>query len=99
MAKQITYTEQQASDLAARFAAGETVADLAVAFGKSVQSVTAKLSRLGVYKKAEKAQAGAKVTKADLVATIEGRYAVDAGTFAEMEKLTKATLMALACQD
>lgn len=96
MTKQVNYTDEQAIELETRYTSGEAVTDLATAFGKSVQSITAKLVRLGVYKKAEVATAGARVTKADLVAQIEGRYAVEPGTFADMEKLTKATLMELA---
>ena len=96
MTKAINYTPEQEAQMAADYEAGMTVDAIAEALGKSVKSVVAKLSRLGVYKaKTKAAGVSDRVTKASLVAQIEGRYAVEAGTFAEMEKLTKATLMVL----
>lgn len=96
MTKQVKYTEEQAQKLYEQYLEGSTVKELAASYGRSVQSVTAKLVRMGVYKKAVKPQDTARVTKLDLAAQIEGRYAVEPGTFADMEKLTKATLLQLA---
>lgn len=99
MTKAVNYTAEQETQASKMYQAGDTVEAIAITLGKSVRSVVAKLSNLGVYKAKARSAADVKVTKADLIATIEGRYAVDAGTFADMEKLTKATLLALACED
>ena len=100
MTKAVNYTPEQETQLVDQYQAGMSVDEIATMFGKSVKSVVAKLSRLGVYKSKAKATAtGDRVTKATLVATIEGRYAVDAGTFADLEKCSKATLLALARED
>lgn len=100
MTKAVNYTTEQETQASTMYLAGDTVETIAATLGKSVRSVVAKLSNSGVYKaKARSATSEARVTKSDLVATIEGRYAVDPGTFADMEKLTKATLMMLARED
>lgn len=100
MTKAINYTPEQEAQIVDQYQAGMAVAEIATMIGKTTKSVVAKLSRLGVYKaKGKSATEASKVTKADLVALIEGRYAVEAGTFADMEKLTKATLVALARED
>lgn len=100
MTKTVNYTPEQETQIVDQYAAGMTTDEIATLLGKSVKSVVAKLSRLGVYKAKNKASAASdRVTKADLVALIEGRYAVEPGTLAEMEKLTKATLTLLARED
>lgn len=100
MTKAVNYTPEQETQMVDQYQAGMSVDEIATAFGKSVKSVVAKLSVLGVYKPKAKATAtGDRVTKATLVATIEGRYAVDPGTFADLEKCSKATLLALARED
>jgi hypothetical protein len=99
MTKAVNYTPEQEAQLVDQYQAGMSTAEIATMLGKSVRSVVAKLSRLGLYKSKAKAVSETKTTKADLVALIEGRYAVEPGTFAEMEKLTKATLLALARED
>ena len=97
MTKTVNYTTEQETQMVDQYQAGMSTDEIATMLGKSVKSVVAKLSRLGVYKaKTKPTGVGSRVTKADLVALIEGRYAVEPGTFAEMEKLTKATLMSLA---
>jgi len=65
----------------------ETVEKLAKDLGKSVRSITAKLSQLGVYKKVErKTKTGQPViSKMDLVAIIEEHYNI------KMPSLVKAT--------
>ncbi len=99
MTKAVNYTPEQEAQLVDQYQAGMSTAEIATMLGKSVRSVVAKLSRLGLYKAKAKTSADPKVQKADLVAVIEGRYAVEPGTFAELEKLTKATLLVLARED
>ena len=55
-AKTVNYTAEQTAELVSAYVANpttETVAMFAETFGKSVRSIVAKLSREGVYKKAE----------------------------------------------
>lgn len=100
MTKAVNYTPEQETQMAANYEAGMSVDEIAEALGKSVKSVVAKLSRLGVYKsKAKAVTETARVTKASLVAQIEARYGAEPGSLAELEKLTKATLMLLTCKD
>ena len=100
MTKTVNYTPEQETQIVDQYEAGMSTDEIATMLGKSVKSVVAKLSRLGVYKSKNKAVATSdRVTKADLVALIEGRYTVEPGTLAEMEKLTKATLTLLARED
>jgi hypothetical protein len=99
MTKVVNYTPEQEAQLVDQYQAGMSKEEIAAMLGKSVRSVVAKLSRLGLYQ-AKAAKAGEiRVSKAGLVATIEARYGKEPGTFAELEKLTKATLTALACED
>lgn len=100
MTKTVNYTPEQETQMAANYEAGMSVDEIAEALGKSVKSVVAKLSRLGVYKTKAKAVAETtRVTKTTLVAQIEARYGAEPGSLAELEKLTKATLMLLTCKD
>ena len=97
MTKTVNYTPEQVDTIAQRYTSGDTVQIIADDLGKSVRSVTAKLAQLGLYK--TQPAKPRQTTKADLIATIEGRYAQEPGTFAELEKLTKHTLQILACED
>ncbi len=99
MTKAVNYTPEQEAQLVDQYQAGMSTAEISTMLGKSVRSVVAKLSRLGLYKSKAKTVSETKTTKTDLVALIEGRYGVEPGTFAEMEKLTKVTLLALARED
>ena len=65
----------------------ETVEKLANDLGKSVRSITAKLSQLGVYKKIERKTKTGKpvISKSDLVKIINEHYNL------EMPSLVKAT--------
>jgi len=99
MTKAVKYTPEQETQLIDQYQAGMSLDEIATMFGKSVKSVVAKLAGLGIYKAKTSKPAKHTVTKADLVALIEGRYAVEPGTLAEMEKLTKATLTLLARED
>ncbi len=85
------YSVEMVATLVEGYKAGTSVEDLAVAVGKSVRSVVAKLSREGVYVAKGKA-----VTKADLVAKIAEKFGVDAEALASLEKATKEALVILA---
>ena len=65
----------------------ETVEKLATQLGKSVRTITAKLSQLGVYKKIERKTKNGKsvISKMDLVKIINEHYNL------EMFSLVKAT--------
>lgn len=96
MTKVINYTTEQEVQMQADYQAGQTVEAIASSLGKSVKSVVAKLSRLGVYKPKEAVASANRVTKASLVATIEGLYGAEVGELADLEKCSKATLEVLA---
>ena len=49
----VNYTPEQTKAVIEAYAAGVTVADIAAKFSKTSRSIIAKLSREGVYKKAE----------------------------------------------
>lgn len=72
----------------------DTVAALAVAFGKSTKSIIAKLSREGVYKKAEYvAKSGEKPVKKDaMVETIAALIGVASEKLDGLEKAPKVAL-------
>ncbi len=95
--KIVNYTESQTTELVSAYLdspTAETVASFAVAFGKSVRSIVAKLSREGVYLKAERTtKTGEPVQKKD--ATADAIGAVLMLTEAETESLTKANKTAL----
>lgn len=93
--KTVNYTAEQTGELVARYAAGEAVEALALAFGKTTRSIVAKLSREGVYKKAERvSKNGEAIVKKD---ALSDKLAELAGlTEAEADSLTKANKTALA---
>ena len=94
-AKPANYTAEQSAAIVAAYVAGSTVETLATEFGKSVRSITAKLSREGVYKKKEyKTKTGEAVVKKDAHADAIG--AILKLTEAETDSLTKANKTALA---
>lgn len=95
--KIVNYTEDQTSTMLTAYLDNptrETVNALAVEFGKSVRSIVAKLSREGVYQKADPvSKTGEPVTRKDDLAD---RLAVACGlTEAEADSLTKASKSAL----
>lgn len=94
-AKTVNYTTEQTAALVSRYVDDKiSVTDLAVEFGKSVRSITAKLSREKVYeKKAYVTKTGKAVQKKDQTADAIG--AVLKMTEAEIESLTKANKTAL----
>ena len=95
--KTVNYTETQTARMLGEYTATptrETVEALAVEFGKSVRSIVAKLSREGVYQKAERTtKTGEPIQKKD--ATADAIGAVLMLTEAETESLTKANKTAL----
>lgn len=95
--KIVNYTDEQTSTMLEAYLTAptrETVEGLAVEFGKSVRSVVAKLSREGVYQKAERTtKTGEPIQKKD--ATADAIGAVLSLTEAETESLTKANKTAL----
>ena len=99
------YTAEQSAELVAAYVANATpatVESLAVKFGKSVKSVVAKLSREGVYVKAERlTKTGEKVEKkdetADAIGKILGLSEADTSSLAKANKSAlKAVFKALA---
>jgi len=93
-AKAVNYTPEQTQQMLADYQAGVTVETIAVAMGKSVRSVVAKLSREKVYvAKTYVSKTGEKPVKkdahADAIAAILGL------TEPETESLTKANKTAL----
>ena len=90
--KVTNYTAEQTAQLVSGYTEGRTVEDLAVAFGKTVRSVVAKLAKEGVYK-AKGKEAGKRIMlKSEMVAEL----AMLVGESEEvMESLEKATGTAL----
>lgn len=85
--KTVNYTAEQTSELVARYTGGETVEALATVFGRTTRSVIAKLSREGVYEKADTKTEGAKrMTKAEYLAEAEKALQMAAGSLSSMEK-------------
>lgn len=90
-AKPTTYSPEATVALVADYAAGISVDELALKFGKSVRSVVAKLSREGVYvKKVAAAKEAAGVGhKTELVLALELAAGVE---MPSLHKMTKADL-------
>jgi len=95
--KIVNYTEDQTVMMVSEYTANPsraTVEALAATFGKSVRSIVAKLSREGVYQKAERTtKTGEPIQKKD--ATADAIGAILTLTEAETESLTKANKTAL----
>ena len=89
------YTAEQTAILVQGYLAGEPVAGLAAALGKTARSVIAKLSREGVYKAKEYTDKnGEKPIKKDIVADKIG--ALCELSDGEIDSLAKANKTALA---
>ena len=92
--KIVSYSAEQTAELVTRYQAGETVEVLAEAFGKTVKSIVAKLSREQVYVSKAKAKATAKAsTKAELVTSIAAKLGVTEDRVESLEKATREVLM------
>lgn len=96
--KIVNYSAEQTAAMVADYTASPTPATveaLAMKMGKSLRSVVAKLSREGVYQKAERlTKTGEKVVKKDATADEIGK--IVGMTVAEVDSLTKANKTALA---
>ena len=95
--KTVNYTPEQSTEIVAAYVANptaETVAAMAAKFGKTVRSITAKLSREKVYKKKEyTTKTGEPVVKKDdLADKLAEMFGL---TEAEADSLTKANKTAL----
>lgn len=95
--KTVNYTEAQETQLRTEYTANptrETVDKLAEALGKTSRSVIAKLTRMGVYKKAEyTTKTGEKPVKKDTHAEAIG--SILSLSEADVDSLTKANKRAL----
>ena len=93
-AKPVNYTAEQTARVISDYQSGVTVEAIALSLGKTVKSVTAKLSREGVYKKkAYTSKTGEPVVKKDSVADAIG--AILNLQENDIESLTKANKSAL----
>lgn len=69
--KTVNYTDEQTATAKEMYAAGASIESIAQAIGKTTKSVTAKLVREQVYKKAVKSEAGkARTTKMETAQAI-----------------------------
>jgi hypothetical protein len=92
--KAVNYSPEQTAQIIADYQSGVSVESLALAMGKSVRSIVAKLSREGVYqKKAYKTKTGEAVVKKDAHADAIG--AILRLPENDIESLTKANKSAL----
>ena len=92
--KAVNYTPEQEAKMKADYLAGATTEAIAQELGKTVRSVVAKLSRLGVYKKKEyTTKTGVAPVKKDELA--DKLTELCDLTEAEADSLTKATKTAL----
>lgn len=73
----------------------ETVAALAVEFGRSVAAIRGKLVSEKVYVAKTAAKAEKRETKADILARVEASLGLDAGTLASLDKGSLDALKAL----
>lgn len=71
MTKQATYTDDEITNLVVAYAKNKNVAELALAFGRSTNSIIGKLNALGVYVKGAKPVAMKTSKKDELIITIE----------------------------
>lgn len=90
-AKQANYSPEAVATITEKYKSGESLEAIAQAAGRTVASVRAKLSSLGIYAKKEKADTGKKggVTKAAIVADIA---AIVTGDNCGLESFQSATL-------
>lgn len=100
-AKTVNYTPEQTAEMVEAYKANstpETVAFFAEKFGKTAKSVVAKLSREGVYKKAEyKNKAGEKPVDKETFATFIGeKLGLDEASASSLAKANKKALEAIA---
>lgn len=96
--KVVKYTADQVAEMVERYnkGTGETVEVLAEAFGKTIKSVIAKLSRERVYQPKIGKTAGEKgMTKAQMVEVLAMKLGTSAEVVESLEKATKDALQAV----
>lgn len=93
--KTVNYSAEQVAEMSAKYLSGVSVEALASEMGKSVRSVVAKLSQLGVYVKQAKAKGVSSATKAELVKGVAEMLGVEAGKLESLQKADKAALEVL----
>jgi hypothetical protein len=92
--KAVNYSPEQTAQVIADYTAGVSIESIALAMGKSVRSIVAKLSREGVYQKKQyKTKTGEPVVKKDAHADAIG--AILRLPENDVESLTKANKSAL----
>lgn len=96
MEKQVNYTPEQVQEVVSKYTAGTPVETIAQEMGRSVRSIVAKLSREGVYVAKAKASTAPRMTKEDLVASIESRFEMAPGTLDSFTKASREQLILLA---
>lgn len=94
------YSDEQAAKMSAEYVATptrETVESLALVMGKSVRSVVAKLSRMGVYVKPEAvSKTGGKVVKkSELVDALTAKVPMTDAEASSFEHVNKTALVKL----
>ena len=93
MTKVANYTAEQTVELVKGYAEGKTVEALSTHFGKSVRSITMKLSREGVYTPKEKVTGKRAMLKAEMVSEIATILGADEDVLGSLEKATGPALM------
>ena len=90
-----TYTTEQTASAIAQYKDGVSVEFIAEMMGKTVRSITAKLSKEGVYVSKVK-PAATRVTKAHLIAAIAAKFGATVTQLESLEKCNKEALEILA---
>lgn len=93
--KVVSYTPEQTEYVVAEYLAGAAVEAIALAQGKSVRSVIAKLSREGVYVAKAKGPGVGRVTKSVMVAAIAAHFGADMFVMGSLEKASHEALAVL----
>jgi len=91
----VNYTDEQTTFAVNMYTGGTAVEKIAEMLGKTTRSVIAKLVSEGVYKANDRTKS-VRVTKAEMVATLEQAAGVEAGAFKSFEKADKAALHEMA---
>lgn len=95
--KAVNYSAESVALIVADYKAGKSLESIAETAGRTVASVRAKLSSLGVYAKKEKVAEGKKggVTKAGIVADISAIVTGDKNGMESLQAATMADLKSL----
>jgi predicted transcriptional regulator len=95
--KSVNYTPEMTAEIVSAYMVGDTVETIAERAGKSVRSIVAKLSREGVYKKAEYVtKSGERAEKKDVTADAIGAILnLSENDTASLAKANKSALKAV----